>query len=570
MTLIRNILVGVIAVIVFLLFIRWNEFQEKQIALVVADDTTISSSSAAQSASTSTPTQSISSFSTASDSSGSTEIEVPQGIDETPSSEAVELSKARPQLIYVKTDTLHMTIDTKGGDIVKVALPKFLDKLEEGSGPFTLLNRTKSHTYTAESELLVAGKLAGTKGRLTYHSAKTEFQLDEDQDKLVVDLSVTDNNLKVIKRFTFKRDSYLVDVDFIVDNKSTKTLPIRFLGQIKRDNYKPTKSSAFAMQPFIGAALTTPEKNYKKYDFDDLDDLTKEENVEIVGGWIALVQHYFVSAWIPDNEARNNYYLSKNSGLYVLKFVSGSQTIEPGSIGSLHSSFYAGPKNLKTMESISEHLALTLDFGWLWFIAKPLFQFLDWIHGIVGNWGIAIILLTVLIKLIFLYPTAVSYKSMAKMRKIGPKMQELKERYGEDKQKMSSELMKLYKKEGANPVSGCLPMLLPMPVFIALYWVLMESVELRHSPFFFWIEDLSVKDPFFVLPLIMGASMYFMQKLNPTPPDPTQAKVMQMMPIFFTFMFLWFPAGLVLYWVVNNLLSMTQQYLITKKIEKET
>jgi len=282
-----------------------------------------------------------------------------------------------------------------------------------------------------------------------------------------------------------------------------------------------------------------------------------------------MIQHYFISAWIPDADKTNHFNLRKNrsSDIYLLGFTSESTTIAPNSTGSLSASFYAGPKNIRTLSAISPHLDLTIDFGWLWMIAKPLFFGLEKIHGWVGNWGIAIILLTCSIKLLFFYPSAMSYRSMAKMRKVQPLMAELKERYGDDRQKMSGELMKLYKKEKVNPMGGCLPVLLQMPVFLALYWTLMESVELRHSPFFLWIHDLSVRDPYFVLPLLMGATMWIQQKLNPTPPDPMQAKIMQMMPIFFTALFMMFPAGLVLYWVVNNTLSITQQYFITKKIE---
>ncbi len=571
MNLLRNILVGAIAIVVFMLFLKWNDFQERHIALLQEDQTTLSSLGVEETRNTAPATESTSVFDISEEPEAEQDtIEVPEewGEENTPAI-SPETKPSNTQLISIKTNTLHLLIDPVGGDIIKVALTQYLSKLEKDSKPFVLLNRSRSHTYIAESELLVSGKPAGKKGRLSYSSDQSDFVMSEEDEKLVVDLSVAQDSIKIIKRFTFKRDSYLVDVEFIVDNQGQSNLPLSFLGQIKRDNHKPSKSVGFGIQPFLGAAVTTPETNYKKYDFGDLDKATNELDFEKRGGWVALVQHYFISAWIPDAELNTHYYFRKSKGLYVLKFISDNVDVKPGSIGTLKSSFYAGPKTMKTLEKISPYLDLTIDFSWLWFIAKPLYYFLSWIHSWVGNWGIAIILLTMTIKAIFIYPTAISYKSMAKMRKIAPKMQELKERYGEDRQKMSSELMKLYKKEGANPVSGCLPMILPMPVFIALYWVLMESVELRHSPFFFWINDLSVKDPWFVLPFIMGVSMYFMQKLNPAPADPTQAKVMQMMPIFFTFMFLWFPAGLVLYWVVNNLLSMTQQYIITKRIERE-
>jgi YidC/Oxa1 family membrane protein insertase len=339
-------------------------------------------------------------------------------------------------------------------------------------------------------------------------------------------------------------------------------------GQIKRDSYDPNPGSAFAMKPFVGAATSTNDTNYLKLTFDDIADETLTHKKE--GGWVAMVQHYFLSAWIPPQDSVNEFKLFKqqNADIYFLQFTSPAFSVAPGTTAEKSTGFYAGPKDIRTLEKISPFLDLTVDYSFLWWIAKPLFYTLDFIHGLVGNWGVAIILLTLLIKVIFFYPSAASYKSMAKMRKLQPKMADLKERLGEDRQKFSAEMMKLYRDEKVNPFGGCLPILIQMPVFLALYWVLMESVELRQAPFILWIEDLSVKDPYFVLPLIMGATMWIQQKLNPTPPDPMQAKIMQMMPIFFTFLFLFFPAGLVLYWVVNNTLSITQQYIITKNIEK--
>jgi YidC/Oxa1 family membrane protein insertase len=286
------------------------------------------------------------------------------------------------------------------------------------------------------------------------------------------------------------------------------------------------------------------------------------------GGWIAIVQHYFISAWIPNAETSHNYSTIKTqNGLNIIRFTSPQITVAAGEQARIKSQFYAGPKDQYTLETISSGLELTVDYGWLWWIAQPLFWILTKIYSVVGNWGVAIIGITVLVKLVFFQLNATAYKSMANMRKVQPKMAAIKERCGDDKQKQSAEMMALYKKEKINPLGGCLPILVQMPVFISLYWVLMETVELRHAPFMLWIDDLSVMDPFFVLPLIMGASMFIQQKLNPAPPDPMQAKVMQWMPVMFTFFFLFFPSGLVLYWVVNNTLSIVQQYIITKRIE---
>lgn len=300
----------------------------------------------------------------------------------------------------------------------------------------------------------------------------------------------------------------------------------------------------------------------------------QDESVKasIKGGWVAMVQHYFVSAWVPPSTDENSFSLRKLKGqdIYLMGFVGRTINVSPGTSGNYKAQFYVGPKDQETLESLAEYLDLTVDYGFLWMLAKPIFAAMKFIHGVIGNWGWAIILLTVLIKLL-LYPlSAASLKSMAKMRKLQPEMARLKELYGDDRQKMSQELMGLYKKEKVNPAGGCLPMLLQMPVFIALYWVLLESVEIRHAPWFLWIQDLSAKDPLFVLPLIMGGSMFLMQKLQPMPTDPMQAKVMQFMPVMFTLFCMFFPAGLVLYWTVNNLLSMAQQWVVNKQLETQS
>jgi YidC/Oxa1 family membrane protein insertase len=322
------------------------------------------------------------------------------------------------------------------------------------------------------------------------------------------------------------------------------------------------------MQPFLGAATTTTEDRFKKFSFGDIADEPWKNSYQ--GGWIAIMQHYFLSAWIPSANQSHTYSTRQTqAGFNIAGFTSSPVIVDPGQTGSYSMNLYVGPKDQYTLAEISPHLELTVDYGWLWWIAQPLFWLLTKIQSFVGNWGVAIILLTVFVKGAFFKLSAASYRSMAKMRKVQPKMQSIREEYADDKQKQSQAMMELYKKEKINPMGGCLPILIQMPVFIALYWVLMESVELRQAPFALWINDLSVMDPYFVLPLMMGASMFFMQKLNPPPPDPMQAKIMQWLPVIFTFFFLWFPAGLVLYWVVNNLLSMTQQFIITRAIDRE-
>ena len=561
MNLLRNVLIGAIVVVIFFLFVRWNEFSTQQAQLNAPSQETLSSELELPIPEPEVP--------------DGIPVAEPESIDETsdlppaPVAEALPSlasSKTRSELIEIQTDTLDVIIDTKGGDIVKVALPQYPQQLKTPDKPFILLNRAQNHTYLAQSGLVGPNGTDKSGSRPTFSTSQSRYTLAEADDKLVVDLYYEEGGTNITKRFTFSRDSYLIDLEYLIDNQSENVWSAALYGQIKRDSHKPS-NEMIGMQPYVGAAITTLDENYKKISFGDLKDKTVE--IDRVGGWVSLIQHYFVSAWIPDPESKAKYTLRKlkNQDIYLLSYTGTLVNVEPASSQSIKAQFYAGPKVISELEKISPHLDLTIDFSWLWFIAKPLFLGLDWIHGIVGNWGIAIILLTLAIKILFFYPSAISYRSMAKMRKLQPKMMELKEKYGDDRQKMGPELMKLYKKEGVNPFGGCLPILMQMPVFIALYWVLMESVELRHAPFFLWITDLSVKDPWFILPLLMGLTMYIQQKLNPTPPDPMQAKVMQMMPFFFTILFAFFPAGLVLYWVVNNTLSIIQQYIITKQIE---
>ena len=357
-------------------------------------------------------------------------------------------------------------------------------------------------------------------------------------------------------------------MDYLIDNQSTESWSGSAFGQLKRDSSgDPSSSTATGMATFLGAAYWSADSSYTKMKMGELDD--EKLNEKVNGGWIAWLQHYFVSAWIPDANTQHTFSTLKDSqGNYIVRFTSPSVSVGPGEQTTIKSQFYAGPKIQDDLKAISPGLDLTIDYGFLWWIAQPLFVVLSFIHSFVGNWGWSIILLTCLIKLIFFPLSATSYRSMANMRRVAPKLQALREQHGDDRQKMSQGMMELYKKEKINPLGGCLPILVQMPVFISLYWVLMESVEIRQAEWLGWITDLSLKDPYFILPIIMGATMFLQQQLNPTPPDPMQAKVMKMLPIVFTFFFLWFPAGLVLYWVVNNCLSIAQQWYITRQIEK--
>lgn len=553
----RTTILGAIAVVSVLLINQWGDFQERN-RPVVSQETTSSVSSDTPP----TVTQ------VADTHAGS---DIPTLVTEQTQADA-PIALPQAQLISVKTDSVEMLIDTQGGDIVKVALPKHLESLENKDEPFILLNRTQATTYIAQSGLIGQNATDTAAGRPTFHSAQSSYVMEDGSDTLNVDLVLQQGQVTITKRFVFTRGDNLVNLEYQIRNNSTQDWQAGLFAQIKRDSHNPVVVDGFGMQPYLGAALTTTDENYKKLDFDDLadEDLTRKGGFKssIQGGWVAMVQHYFLSAWIPDQSQENAFSLRKAKGdMYLLGFTSPQVTVAAGENGVIKAAFYAGPKDIYRLEKVAPYLDLTVDYGWLWWIAKPLFHVLNFIYGILGSWGWSIIALTIMIKAAFFHLSATSYRSMAKMRKFGPEMQRMKELYGDDRQKMSQEMMKLYKKEKINPLSGCLPILVQMPVFISLYWVLMESVELRHTPFLGWIADLSVKDPFFILPLIMGATMFIQQKLNPTPPDPTQARIMQMMPIVFTFMFLWFPAGLVLYWVVNNTLSIAQQYVITKNIE---
>ncbi|MEM7080204.1 MAG: membrane protein insertase YidC [Pseudomonadota bacterium] len=484
---------------------------------------------------------------------------------ETESAVATESSS----LVTVFTPTLKVWIDTLGGNIVRVQLPSFPIDLEHPDIPYLLLERNATHTYVAESGL--AGK-DGThvKGRPRYQPAMMHYDVLEG-DTVDVVLTYRNEDVDVTKIFTFRGDDHLVDVRYAVKNASSTPKHMAMFAQIRRDAKSPPTDESFALapQPYVGAAVTTPEERYKKIDFEDIEDEGSIRDENIQGGWVAFLQHYFVSAWIPPADQVHDYDARRGrDGLYRFSYAAKSRAIQPGEVGEWHSQFYAGPKDQKRLEDISPNLNLTVDYGFLWWLAVPLFAILDWLHGLVGNWGLAIILLTVVVKAA-LYPlSAAGYKSMANMRRVAPAMKRLQERYGNDREKLSREMMALYKKENANPLGGCLPMLLPMPIFIALYWVLFESVELRQAPFFGWIEDLAVMDPYFILPLLMGGSMYYMQTLNPQVGDPMQVRMMKMMPIMFTVLFLFFPAGLVLYWLVNNILSVAQQQFVYKQVEK--
>jgi YidC/Oxa1 family membrane protein insertase len=470
------------------------------------------------------------------------------------------------RLVRVDTKSLSVWIDRRGGDIVRVQLPRFPLSRSQREVPVVLLDHGQGHVYTAQSGLIGRDGPDARPERPLYDVASTAFDLRAAGGEVV--LTTRTGAVDVRKTFAFSADEYVVAVTYDVRNSGSVPFEAGLFAQVKRDRTDPIGQTSITMgpQPYLGAALTTVDERYRKVSFDDLDEAPLREEVE--GGWIAMLQHYFLSAWIAESGTQNRFYgQRRDDGTYVVGFTGPPQSVAAGTTGQFAAKFYAGPKDQARLEALAPNLNLTVDYGFLWWLAVPLFSLMKWLHSWLGNWGVAIIVLTLLVKLV-LYPlSAASYRSMANMRRVAPQIKRLQERYGDDRQKLSQEMMALYQKEKMNPLGGCLPMLIQMPVFLALYWVLFESVELRQAPFFAWIKDLSVMDPYFVLPILMGISMFVQMRLNPPPPDPVQAKVMQFMPIIFTVLFLFFPAGLVLYWLVNNVLSIAQQWLITRQVE---
>ncbi|MCK6189766.1 membrane protein insertase YidC [Pseudomonas sp. EYE_354] len=503
--------------------------------------------------------------------------DIPRAAGETKAPAEVAVATST-DLIQIKTDVLDLAIDPQGGDVAKLTLPLYPRRQDHPEIPFQLFDNGGERVYQAQSGLIgTNGPDASATGRPIFSSEKKSYQLAEGQDQLVVDLKFSKDGVNYIKRFTLKRGLYDIVVTYLIDNQSAQPWTGAMFAQLKRDaSSDPSSSTATGTATYLGAALWTSSEPYKKVSMKDMDKVAEDKTkapitYNVNGGWVAWLQHYFVTAWIPQPGQNNAVLARKDSkGNYIIGYTGPALTVAPGAKAETSATLYAGPKSQAVLKELSPGLELTVDYGILWFIAQPIFWLLQHIHSIVGNWGWSIIFLTMLIKGIFFPLSAASYKSMARMRAVAPKLAALKEQHGDDRQKMSQAMMELYKKEKINPLGGCLPILVQMPVFLSLYWVLLESVEMRQAPFMLWITDLSIKDPFFILPIIMGATMFIQQRLNPTPPDPMQAKVMKMMPIIFTFFFLWFPAGLVLYWVVNNVLSISQQWYITRKIEATT
>lgn len=482
-------------------------------------------------------------------------------------SDIATTAQIQGRVITLENDVLRLKVDTLGGDVIHSELLKHDAELDSNT-PFTLLTNKQNHVYIAQSGLVGKDGIDTKAGRASYQVEGDVFKLAEGQNELVVPLVFEKDGVTFRKVFVLKRNAYDISVNFEIDNQSEKVIEVEPYGQLRHTLVEDTGN--VAMPTYTGGAYSSSETNYKKYSFDEMQKANLA--VSTKAGWVAVLQHYFVSAWIPNQDADNQLYslTDKANNLASIGYRGPTTVISAGAKETITSSLWTGPKLQDQMAAVANHLDLTVDYGWAWFIAKPLFWLLTFIQSIVHNWGLAIIGVTLVVKAI-LYPlTKAQYTSMAKMRMLQPKLQEMRERFGEDRQRMSQEMMKLYKEEKVNPLGGCLPILLQMPIFIALYWTFLEAVELRHAPFFGWIQDLSAQDPYYILPILMGASMFLLQKMSPTPvADPMQQKIMNFMPLIFMVFFLWFPSGLVLYWLVSNLITIAQQQLIYRGLEKK-
>ena len=489
---------------------------------------------------------------------------------------AVPLSPVeKVETVTVTTDLFVAEISKRGGDIVRLEFNAYKDSKDKAKD-FALFDA--KHQYVAQSGLIGDG--------LPNH--KTMFSVVPGRRELVGDAATVilrleapvSNGVKVTKIYTFRRGSYLIDVAYEIANGGDKELAAHAYYQLQRDTAAPEGESSM-VSTFTGPAVYTEQDKYQKVSFADIEKGKAKFATKADNGWVAMVQHYFVAAWIPEPGPTREFYMRKLENTASPEITAGvivpAPVVVPGGTAAISVPIYAGPQVQAILDQLArpraeggigaQGLPLVVDYGWLTIIAAPIFWCLEAIHRLVGNWGWSIVLLTIGIKLLFFPLSAASYKSMAKMRTVTPRLAALKERYGDDRQKLNQEMMALYKREKINPLGGCLPIAVQIPVFIALYWALLGAVEIRDAPWILWITDLSAADPYYVLPVVMVVTMLIQTKLNPTPPDPIQAKVMMMMPFIFGAMFFFFPAGLVLYWIVNNILSIAQQWQITRMIE---
>jgi YidC/Oxa1 family membrane protein insertase len=477
--------------------------------------------------------------------------------------ESAQSSAATKQKIHVKTDVMDIEISTQGGDIQNLALLKYAVSSEEPNTPVQFLSDKSDAYFVSQSGL--RSNMDVPTHYAVYKTDQQNYQLRDGQDEIKVPLYwQADNGLTVVKTYTFKRDSYVVNVDYKIINNTADAFSAYPYAQFNRQ--KQSSGSRF-IYTYSGPVFSNTGNEYEKVKFDDLDEKPFDQKAK--DGWAAMIEHYFVAAIVPEqNDEEKGYYArSLNGTNYTAGVRMPAISVAAGSEGHADYEMYLGPKKAERLEKVAKNLQLTVDYGIFTIISEPLFWVMEWLHKLTGNWGWSIVLLTVLIKLVFFKLSAASYRSMAAMRKLTPKLASLKERYGDDKQKFNQAMMDLYRTEKINPLGGCLPILVQMPVFLSFYWVLVESIELRQADFILWINDLTAMDPYFILPVLFGISMWFQQTLNPAPQDPAQAMMMKFFPLVFTVFFAFFPSGLVLYWVVNNVLSIAQQWYITRKMD---
>ncbi len=470
------------------------------------------------------------------------------------------------QTIMVKTDVLSAEINVIGGDIQRLSLLQHPDSLDK-SKPFVLFEKgLGTHNYIAQTGLLGADM---PNHNSVFSAEKSNYDLQDAEDKVEVRLTaLTSTGVKVSKTITFHKSSYVIDVSYVIENNTALPVTTSAYFQLVRDGKAAAGGIKF-VPTYMGAAVYTDKEKLQKIEFSAIDKGKIEYPKSADNGWVGLLQHYFVAAWLPKEQANREFFTRKlDNDSYAIGTIVPIVPIASNEKATVAASLYAGPAK-SNLDAIAPGLGLSVDYGWLTIIAKPMFLVMTWLHGWVHNWGVSIILLTVLIKLLFFPLSAASYRSMAKMRLVAPKLEKIKKQYGDDREQLNRAMMELYKTEKINPLGGCLPVIIQIPVFIALYWSILESVEMRYAPFFGWIQDLSAADPYYILPIIMGASMILQSKLNPAPPDPMQAKLMKIMPVIFSVVFFFFPAGLVLYSIVNNILSITQQWLITRGLEAQ-
>lgn len=486
-------------------------------------------------------------------------------LEEEQSISATMEESAPAKTIRVVTDLFMIEIDLQGGNVILAELREYPLSLNTIEKKVRLLDNSPQHFFIAQSGLQ-STQNPSPSHHASYKSTRYEYTLGDAEERLLIPLTWEKDGIKVNKTFIFERDRYLIEVVHTVENLSDKLWIGRQYRQLQRTKAEDNGNSF--IHTYTGGVIYSRENKYEKIPLEEMS--ADKLNRDIKNGWAAMIQHYFLSAWLPPTDENNRYYTNilqtEYGHRYLLGLSSPMQQALPGKSVQFKTGLYIGPKIQKRMENAAEGLELTVDYGLLTIISQPLFWLLSKIHQFLGNWGWSIVLLTLLIKLVFYKLSEAQYKSMANMRRVTPKLQALRERYADDRQRMSKAMMELYQKEKINPMGGCLPAIVQIPVFIALYWVLLESVELRQAPFMLWINDLSTKDPYFVLPLLMGITMYIQQKLNPAPVDPIQAKVFMMLPFIFTVFFAFFPSGLVLYWLANNTITIIQQWYITKKV----